>query len=130
MKTYLWSTLLLVLVLNSNCSGQNKNHQLLSPELFFQKINETPKVKIIDVRTPDEYAEKHLKNAQNINWNDADFEKQILVLDKKTPVFVYCKSGGRSASASKKMVELGFATVYELDNGITGWIAGMLPVQK
>jgi len=79
------------------------------------------KVRIIDVRTPEEYAVEHLENASNVNWNGNDFVSKVEKLDKSQPVFVYCKVGGRSSQAADKLAELGFAAIYNLDGGIMKW---------
>ena len=47
-------------------------------------------------------------------------------LDKSKPVFVYCKSGGRSAKASAKLEELGFKTIIQLEGGMMKWTAAGL----
>jgi rhodanese-related sulfurtransferase len=43
------------------------------------------------------------------------------VTDPGKPVLVYCRSGGRSARASKQLEKLGYKVVYDLDGGITAW---------
>lgn len=95
---------------------------------YSDKINELPGSPVIDVRTPDEYSKGHLSNAVNINWNSDDFVNQISAFDKSKPVFVYCLSGNRSASAAGKMRSAGFTEVYELKGGIMKWIGAKLPV--
>lgn len=111
-----------------SCYGQNsKNVKTIAPEAFSEKIKSIPKVQLIDVRTPEEFTSQKIENAKNINWNGADFESQIVLLDKKKPVLVYCKGGGRSSSAAKKMAELGFTEIYELDGGILNWNDKILP---
>lgn len=72
---------------------------------------------LIDVRTPEEYAEGHLENAKNINWYDADFAEQFKSMDKGKTVYVYCKVGGRSAKAQEKLKSLGFENVVNLEGG-------------
>lgn len=80
----------------------------LSATEFADKIKELPTATIIDVRTHDEFSKGHLLNAINYDWNRNDFDKQIALLDKKKPVFVYCLSGSRSASAANFMRSVGF----------------------
>ena len=77
---------------------------------------------ILDVRTPEEWAEGTIANAQKMNYFDENFPAQIENLNKETPVFVYCKSGGRSSSAAQLLKEKGFSKIYNLDGGITAWI--------
>lgn len=104
--------------------------QSLSPEEYSKKIKSLPNATIVDVRTPGEFSEDHLKNAINIDWKSGDFEKKIKALDKNKPVFVYCLAGGRSSNALKKMKELGFKEVYDLSGGISAWKNAKLPVVK
>ena len=77
---------------------------------------------IIDVRTPEEWAEGTIANAKKINFYDEDFATQVDIIDKTNPVFVYCKLGGRSSSAAVVLKEKGFSKVYNLDGGITAWL--------
>ncbi len=79
------------------------------------------KVKLIDVRTPKEYAEGHLEGAVNIDFSDENFEALIAKVDKSKPVAVYCGKGGRSGKCSAYMKEAGFKKIYDLDGGITEW---------
>ncbi|MCA6392817.1 MAG: rhodanese-like domain-containing protein [Cytophagales bacterium] len=69
----------------------------------------------------------YLPNAFNYDWNGNEFDKQIAMLDKSKPVFVYCLSGSRSSSAANKMRSDGFKTVYELNGGIMKWRSANLP---
>lgn len=96
-------------------------NQLLSPTEFVTTLQNEKEAIIIDVRTPEEFSKGHIENAQNINWNNGDFEEKISSYKKDTPLFVYCMSGGRSASAAEKLRGLGYTKVYELDGGILSW---------
>ncbi len=126
MKYSLFSMILLSFVV-LNCTGQTKDtFQTIEPKLFAQKIIETQNPQILDVRTPKEFGSDHLDNAQNIDWFDSNFEKNVMVLDTSKTVFVYCLSGNRSQKASKKLSELGFNHLYSLKGGITNWNANQL----
>lgn len=116
------------IILNSCSTGQSQNSKTnLTAVEFAEKIKNLPNAPIIDVRTPDEFSGGHLQNAQNIDVSGSDFQQQIETLDKSRPVFVYCLSGGRSASAATAMREAGFKEVYELDGGIMKWRGANLP---
>ena len=78
-------------------------------------------VQLIDVRTPAEFAEGHLKNAKNIDFYSPDFDLQIEALDKSIPVILYCKSGRRSAKCALKLNAKDFTSIYDLDGGIQLW---------
>lgn len=129
MKKYIIVALITFSIILNGCSGgktQNAKTNLSAVE-FAEKIKELPNAPIIDVRTSDEFSGGHLQNAQNIDISGSDFEQQIETLDKSKPVFVYCLSGGRSASAASAMREAGFKEVYELDGGIMKWRGASLP---
>ena len=56
---------------------------------------------VIDIRTPKEFAEGHIEGAVNINYFDKTFLEKISKFDKEEPLFLYCRSGNRTSSASK-----------------------------
>ena len=126
MKIRLIALLLISFIIYS-CNGQtSKNIESVTPEVFAKKIKETKNAQILDVRTPEEFASEHIDNAANVNWLGDDFVAKASAYDKSKPVFVYCKSGARSAKASEKLQELGFKTIYTLDGGMLKWnAAGM-----
>jgi thioredoxin len=99
----------------------------VSPDEFEQLVAKTPNAQIIDVRTPGEFESGHVAGAVNIDVNGADFEQGIQALDKTKPVFVYCKSGGRSAGAVSAMRSSGFDVVYEMP-GMMAWLSAGKPV--
>ena len=120
--------LFLILIFTiSSCIGQlSKDIKNVSPEIFAKKINETPKAQILDVRTPEEFESEKIDNAINANWLGDSFVTDIAKLDQSKPIFVYCKSGGRSSKATAKLAELGFKNIYELQGGILKWNAAGL----
>src|SRR4030095_13344270 len=84
-----------------NCQSKDGNNGSIKETVAidtFEKKLAVPKPQLIDVRTREEYAEGHLKNAKNINFNSADFTERVAKLDKTKPVLVYCKAGGRSSA--------------------------------
>ena len=110
-----------------NLIGGQK-YTTVSPADFAKKMAEGP-VQLVDVRTPQEYAERHLKEAVNINFNDDGFIDKADKLDKSKPVLVYCLSGGRSSKASALLTGKGFSQVYNLDGGILAWTNAGNPVE-
>jgi rhodanese-related sulfurtransferase len=88
-------------------------------EVFAREISNA-EVQLVDVRTPEEYAEGHIAGAINMNVNDVSFDKQIASLDKNRPVAHYCRSGRRSKLAATRTAKLGYK-VIELNGGILSW---------
>ncbi len=80
-----------------------------------------PGTTIVDVRTPQEFAQGHLPGAVNIDVEGTDFAQQVQTLDPGAPYAVYCRSGNRSAVALQVMDQLGFTGAYHLGGGISAW---------
>lgn len=77
---------------------------------------------VLDVRTPEEFAEGHLDDATLINYYAAEFTAEINELDRDAPYVLYCRSGNRSRSAMNIMENLGFTNVAEIKGGIGSWM--------
>lgn len=76
---------------------------------------------LIDVRTPDEYAQGHIASAVNFDVYSKTFLEDVkAAYPVEKPLAVYCRSGKRSASAAKKLADAGY-TVYNLKGGYLAW---------
>ena len=86
---------------------------------------------LLDVRTPEEYKEGHLKGAINIDVKDSvNFKKKALVqLPKDKTVMVYCRSGRRSANAAGILAAEGYM-VFSLEGGILAWKEAGKEIEK
>ncbi len=123
MKRMMNKTLVLAAALSLSffaCNSSPKGNEL-NPNAFKAGLNDKKDEILLDVRTAGEYNDGHIKNALNIDWYSPDFKEQVGKLDKSKPVFVYCKSGGRSGQAVQMLKGMGFTEVYDLDGGITRW---------
>lgn len=90
-------------------------------------LAENKDVRVLDVRTPAEYAQGHIAGAVNVDFKAADFADQLAKLDKNTSYIVHCRSGRRSSNSLPILKEQGFTTVYHLNKGFNAWKdAGML----
>ena len=100
-----------------------------SPTQVVQMINRGKTV-LVDVRTPEEFAGGHLRDAKNIPL--ADFGTRIAELDKSKgkTIVVVCQSGARVDKAIKLLAGAGFDDVVGLDGGLTAWTAANLPTAK
>lgn len=93
----------------------------LSPEDFAAAAR-IPGTVILDVRTPEEYAEGHLEGAVLIDLQDqAGFAEKVAALDPAGTYAVYCRSGNRSAVAMEQLAQRGFESYYDLAGGIESW---------
>jgi len=134
-KTFLVSIFIMLISLQS-CKDYSKDVantgviELISPQQVYDAVYGEDSVQLVDVRTPEEYRVSHLKGSQNICVTSDDFEEKVKTLDKNKPVYVYCKVGGRSASAAKKLHKMGFTKIYDMDGGILLWEEKKLETEK
>lgn len=82
---------------------------------------------IIDVRTPEEYADGHIEEAINFDYYSEAFRDELNKLDKDKTYLIYCRTGKRSRAAADIMQELGFGNGYNMLGGIVQWEAVGLP---
>ena len=76
---------------------------------------------LVDVRTSDEYNEKHIDGAVLLTLDTITEDTASKVIqDKETPVIVYCRSGNRSSQAVTQLNNLGYTNVYDLGS-IDNW---------
>ena len=91
----------------------------------FSEIIKMEDILLVDVRTPDEYAEGHIEGAVNIDVKADDFAERTK--DITGNVAVYCRGGKRSRTAGSKLIVQG-CLVYNLDGGIKEWMEKGFPV--
>ncbi|MFO7315318.1 rhodanese-like domain-containing protein [Rhodothermus marinus] len=95
----MWTRLLEVLTRTSATSD------VLRPEVFLHRRR--PEDVVIDVRTPEEFAQGHLEGAINLDLMAPDFSEKIARLDPNRTYYLYCRSGNRSGQAARLLRERG-----------------------
>ena len=75
---------------------------------------------LLDVRTEEEFSEKHIPGAILIPDFEIATRAEAELSDKDALILVYCRSGRRSVDAAKVLVEMGFTNVYDF-GGILDW---------
>lgn len=78
-------------------------------------------VQFIDIRTPKEYTEGAIEGAENINFLAEDFLSNMEIFNEEEPLYIYCRSGNRSAKAAEKLVEIGFENIIDLKGEYNAW---------
>ena len=124
MKTMLKTLIIITMLSFIYCSDTKKQDESVAKDVTveeFKKLVDSSKGLLLDVRTPDEFNEGHILEAVNINFYDKDFAQQVEKLDKMKPVYVYCRSGGRSGKTKDLLHEKGFTEIYNLKGGILSW---------
>jgi rhodanese-related sulfurtransferase len=95
---------------------------LTQEEFKSLEANLSEDVILLDVRTDSEVAEGMIEGAIQIDYKKDNFRDEVAKLDSSKTYVVYCRSGERSASASKIMTEeLGFKQVNNLLGGYSNY---------
>lgn len=106
------------------CLGSAKKNQKGFKSLTtkeFEKAIKSKDIRLIDVRTAEEYAQGHIPGAINIDVNSPDFAERCLkVLGRGETAAVYCRSGRRSKNAAN-ILSAKWASIIELDGGFLSW---------
>jgi rhodanese-related sulfurtransferase len=86
--------------------------------------------RLVDVREPSEFSGElgHIPGAELVPLSGVT--GRAIDWDKKVPLVLVCRSGGRSGNAAQALVQLGFQQVMNLTGGMLHWNAVGLPVEK
>jgi rhodanese-related sulfurtransferase len=102
----------------------------VTPDEVEKLLAKEPKPIVLDVRTPEEFADGHIAGATNVDAHDPDFAKKVAQLDQKRPVIVHCAAGGRSGRMLPTVSAQKFPEVYHMNKGFSAWSAAGKPVEK
>ena len=97
----------------------NKYLNIISPSEL-RIMLDTGDTKLIDVRSTDEFAARHIKEARSVPLSILDLNQ---ICDKTKKIVLQCESGSRSKLAAKKLQALSKdLKIYSLDGGIRNWV--------
>ena len=117
-------TLLLSVLFLAGCAlpaGQEVSYRQINMDEAITMMEEESSYIILDVRTPEEFADKHIPGAINIPNETISTEEIPELPDKDQLILVYCRSGNRSKQASEKLAALGYTNIVEF-GGINDWL--------
>ena len=116
-------TLLLSVLFLAGCAlpaEQKVSYRQINMDEAITMMEEESSYIILDVRTPEEFADKHIPGAINIPNETISTEEIPELPDKDQLILVYCRSGNRSKQASEKLAALGYTNIVEF-GGINDW---------
>ena len=101
------------------CKEQAKYRRITADEaqVLMQK---TPDYLILDVRSPEEFAEGHIPHAINIPMDQFGEEPPRELPDRRQTIFVYCVKGIRSMNVANRLAHMGYKNIVEM-GGIQDW---------
>ncbi|WP_114778802.1 rhodanese-like domain-containing protein [Botryobacter ruber] len=126
MKILIATLAVILLTCNEPVQDNSINKRITATE-YKEEHDNTKDAVLVDVRTPAEFKEGHLREALNSDYLNGQFQEDMQHWDKSKTYYLYCASGNRSGKAAKLMEEAGFKTIYNI-GGYEDLKAAGLPV--
>lgn len=108
---------------NTKTTSGNIAYEQISAKEAKEIMDNNENYVILDVRTPEEFAEAHIEGAILIPDYEIGEKAEKVLTDKEQLILVYCRSGRRSKNASSELAELGYSNIKEF-GGINDWPYG------
>ena len=115
--------ILLAMVLLAGCAApaaDTPGYRQINMQEAITMMEEESDYIILDVRTPEEFSEKHIPGAINVPNETIGSEEIPELPNKDQLILVYCRSGNRSKQASDKLAAQGYTNIVEF-GGINDW---------
>ena len=109
-----------ILLVGCSSPKETASYRQISMDEAITMMEEESGYIILDVRTPEEFADKHIPGAVNIPNETIAAEEIPELPDKDQLILVYCRSGNRSKQASEKLADMGYTNIVEF-GGINSW---------
>ncbi|MEW6411397.1 MAG: rhodanese-like domain-containing protein [Candidatus Zixiibacteriota bacterium] len=91
-------------------------------ELARLAADSTSNIFLLDVRTTGEWKDGHLSFADlRVPYDSLDVHTDLLPTDRSTPIYCFCRTGRRSGIAARRLIEMGYLNVFNVDGGIRAW---------
>ena len=120
MKKYLSLFIPLLLLAGCKASAEEAGYRQITMDEAIAIMKEETGYLILDVRTPEEFRDKHIPGAVNIPNETIGSDEIPELPDKEQLILVYCRSGNRSKQAAEKLAALGYTNITEF-GGINDW---------
>lgn len=99
------------------------NH--LSQDKAYEQLQNDSSIKLIDVRTKEEFKEGHIKGSVNVPLDTLSNRFQSVLPKKDQTVFIVCLSGGRASEAVSYLKRVGYTNVFNI-GGVGSWKYGLV----
>ncbi len=120
MKIFIPALLLVFLLTGCAAPAKESGYRQIGMDEAVAMMEEESNYVILDVRTAQEYQDKHIPDAINVPNETIDTEEILELPDKEQLILVYCRSGNRSKKAAGKLAALGYTNIVEF-GGINDW---------
>ena len=120
MKKYRSLFIPLLLLAGCKAPAEEASYRQITMDEAIAIMEEETGYLILDVRTPEEFRDKHIPGAVNIPNETIGSDEIPELPDKDQLILVYCRSGNRSKQAAEKLAALGYTNITEF-GGINDW---------
>jgi rhodanese-related sulfurtransferase len=103
---------------------------LLAPADVVTLVRAGTDVRLLDVRTPGEFASAHIAGAYNVPLDTLPEHAAEIRAAVNGTLILVCQSGQRARRAEDALARAGMAQLHVLDGGVNGWIAAGLPLRR
>lgn len=124
------SVLFLVLNLFAFTCFAEKTPTISQQALLTLMATPTAEALILDVRSPEEFAQGHIKGAVNISHDQIKQNLSKIIDYKDKTVVVHCRSGFRAIRAENALRSAGFSKLQHLEGDMNAWQDANLPLEK
>ena len=105
---------------SSTAASQIAEYRKISAEQAKEMMDANPDAIILDVRTQQEFDEKHIEGALLLLDFELEEKAAAILQNKDDLILIYCRSGNRSRTAANTLLALGYTNVYDF-GGIIDW---------
>ena len=124
---YFYSVPLLVVVILLIQSNAVKGGKKITPQDLVSLTNKDA-AKLIDLRSPNEFADGHITGSINIPYTDIEDRLHEIKLQEGKSLVLICDSGSQSANAGEVLNKSGYQNTVILSGGIGAWKLDNLPL--
>lgn len=104
--------------------------RVLPPAEVAALVQQGPRVRLLDVRTPGEYESVHIRGAYNVPLDTLSEHSREIRASVQDPIVLVCQSGPRARKAEEALNAAGLKNLHVLDGGVNAWISAGLPVVR
>lgn len=126
-RIILFLMLILSTMLVSACGSSIANQKITANDYVSQYVENSTSHLLVDVRTPEEFADGHIAGAINIPLQVLSARMNELPTD--TPLVIYCRSGNRSGQAMQILADANYTQIYDL-GGTIEWLNAGYTLQQ
>ena len=120
----------IIFLLTSFVAIQAQKKSEVNSKVVSAMLQKDKTLKVLDVRTAEEFNSGHIKGAINIDIRQSDAFSKIDKLNHNQKYIVHCRTNHRSGMAVEHMEQSGFKAIYQMMDGFSGWEANNLPIQR